>query len=188
MCIRDRIYPVSTDGLDIAPMHQRGILRWRVRVRPRTQTRMGMRKALPHMLQGDFNKHLSENFPDKKPNIIVHCWGDWFQHSEDLHWHTHAEHSCLRYEQVTTRFYDTSTHQSGAAMGEGPHHRPCLVHLRERRTQVTCRRQNNAGRIPSRRLQQQRPVPHESGAATVLELRLVQAKSRHGHMYVFSES
>ena len=52
---------------------------------------MGMRKALPHMLQGDLNKHLSENFPDKKPNLIVHCWGDVFGHSEDLHCGTHTE-------------------------------------------------------------------------------------------------
>ena len=52
---------------------------------------MGMRKALPHMLQGDLNKHLSENFPDKKPHIIVHCLGDWFQHSEDLQCGTHTQ-------------------------------------------------------------------------------------------------
>ena len=52
---------------------------------------MGMRKAFPHMLAGDRNKHLYENFPDKKPHIIVHCWGDWCGHSEDLHCGTHTE-------------------------------------------------------------------------------------------------
>ena len=50
-----------------------------------------MRKAFPHMLAGDLNKHLDEKFPDKKPHLIIHCWGDWCGHSENLHCGTHTE-------------------------------------------------------------------------------------------------
>ena len=49
----NEVYPVGTNGFDIAPMHHRCILRWRVRLRPRTQTRMGMRRHFPHMQDCD---------------------------------------------------------------------------------------------------------------------------------------
>ena len=52
---------------------------------------MGMRKAFPHMLARDLKKHLHEKFPDNRPDIVVHCWGDVLGHSEDLHCGTHTE-------------------------------------------------------------------------------------------------
>ena len=52
---------------------------------------MGMRKAFPHMLACDLNEHLHEKFPDNRPDLVVHCWGDVLGHSEDLHCGTHTE-------------------------------------------------------------------------------------------------
>ena len=43
------------------------------------------------MLASDLNEHLHEKFPDNRPDLVVHCWGDVLGHSEDLHCGTHTE-------------------------------------------------------------------------------------------------
>ena len=65
--------------------------RWRVRVSPRTQIQMGMRRQFPHMQICDIRKMLDERRPDFKPDIILACWGITFGHREELHGDTHTQ-------------------------------------------------------------------------------------------------
>ena len=78
-------------------MHQRGILRWRVRLRPRTQTRMGMRSELPHMQNCDIRKWLEQRWPNKSFHIVVACWGIALDHRQHMHSgeHTEAIRACI---------------------------------------------------------------------------------------------